>query len=330
MDNENDLEPNEPVAAAAAVRRIATDEGDSAPDEAADQLDEQPAGEDNDHDAEGADPEADLSENKWCFQCAKEYVAGTPTCPECGVGLVAERPMPATEVGTEDDEQLAYELHEWAFESRRQVDQVLTADGVEHAWQGAVLIVKAADEAIVDTVIEQIERSTLPTLDPDAPKEVYEMAGWDSEQQSELSSRLGLAGLAHEFDASGDLVVLQEDEEAVEAIFDAVLDAIEEGGEDESNLEPLEGLEANKLMSAVFDAAKRLAKDPHDYKGVEALTEHGARVRASKRPFGFDSQTWGGIRTQIEELQGEFEHQGDEEEITERAAALRDTLRELI
>ncbi|GIT46118.1 MAG: hypothetical protein Ct9H300mP12_07030 [Acidimicrobiales bacterium] len=57
-------------------------------------------------------------------------------CVECGVALVSEPPADPAEVGASDEDQLAYELHEWAGESRRILDQDLTAAGVAHAWQG--------------------------------------------------------------------------------------------------------------------------------------------------------------------------------------------------
>ena len=64
---------------------------------------------------------------------------------ECGLALVDEAPVEAAEVGSSDEDQLAYELHEWAGESRRILDQVLTADGIAHAWQGATLVVDGRD-----------------------------------------------------------------------------------------------------------------------------------------------------------------------------------------
>lgn len=210
------------------------------------------------------------------------------------------------------------------------VDQVLTNENVDHAWQGAVLIVRDADEARVDAVVDAIERTTLPTLDADAPKEIYEMEGWDSAQQSELSSRLGLGGIAHTFNVDGDLVVLASDEEMVETIFDAVLDEIDMADEDGAELVALEGLEANQLMSNLFESATRLAKDGRDYRGVEGITEHGRTMEASKRPFGLDLATWSGITDLVQTIRGELENDGDDEIISEAATKLRNTLRTMI
>ena len=47
----------------------------------------------------------------WCFQCGAEYEAGVETCAECGVGLVAAAPLAPEEVGSSEEEQLAYDLH---------------------------------------------------------------------------------------------------------------------------------------------------------------------------------------------------------------------------
>jgi hypothetical protein len=79
------------------------------------------------------------------------------------------------------------------------------------------MIVRVDDEDAIDDLVEEVEHATLPTLDPDAEHTVYEMAEWTAEQQSRLSNMLGMAGLAHEFDRNGDLVVNAEDEDAVDS-----------------------------------------------------------------------------------------------------------------
>src|SRR5204862_5192214 len=85
-------------------------------------------------DPTGAWQDAGVS-SLWCFQCGAEYEPGVETCVECGVGLVTEAPLAPEDVGTSDEEQLAYELHDWSFESRRMLDQLLTGAGLAHSWQ---------------------------------------------------------------------------------------------------------------------------------------------------------------------------------------------------
>ena len=59
----------------------------------------------------------------------------------------------------EDDEAgewLAYELHEWASESRSMLAQLLSADGVSHSWQGTTLLAHETVEEQVDQLIEEV------------------------------------------------------------------------------------------------------------------------------------------------------------------------------
>ena len=80
----------------------------------------------------------------WCFQCGASYEAGVVACVECGVGLVDQPPLAPEDVGDLDDEQIAYEFHDWSFEARRMLDQLLTGRHIPHAWQGAAMIVRAS------------------------------------------------------------------------------------------------------------------------------------------------------------------------------------------
>lgn len=226
----------------------------------------------------------------WCFQCGAEYEAGVAECLECGVGLVPEPPVAPEDVGAEDEEQLAYEFHDWAFESRRMLDQLLTGRGIVHAWQGASMIVRAVDEDAVDELVEEVEHATLPTLDPDLEHVVYEMAEWSAEQQTELSNRLGINGVPHEFDANGDLVAHAEDEARIEAI----LDDIEETGFRGDGQEPVEldGLDVNELLSKLFTGADRVRKNARDPQGVLALLDNTPLIERINTPYGFERESW--------------------------------------
>jgi hypothetical protein len=261
----------------------------------------------------------------WCFQCGAEYAAGVAVCLECGVGLVGDPPVPAEEVGADDEEQLAYEFHDWAFESRRMLDQLLTGGGIVHAWQGASLIVRDADEQDVDRLVEEVEQATLPTLDPDVEHTVYEMADWSAEQQTELSNRLGIIGVAHEFDVNGDLVVHAEDEERL----DAILDDIENAADDEDGADPvdLDGLDVNELLSELFEAADRVRRNARDAQGVLSMLDTAPTIERVRTPFGFERVTWDGILGLTRSVRELLEDDdSDDADIEDQAQRLRDVL----
>ena len=156
-----------------------------------------------------------------------------------------------------ESEWLAYELHEWASQTRAMLAQLLIADEVAHSWQGTTLAHESV-EATVDALIEEVEAAENPELDPDEPKVAFEMAEWSGELQAALADRLDHASVPHLFDEDGDLVVHETDEEQVELVIEDLLARAAEEG-----MEELEGLAINSLLSSMFEA-DRLRRDVHD------------------------------------------------------------------
>lgn len=234
-----------------------------------------------------------------------------------------------SEPGPVDDdggEWLAYELHAWASESRNMLAQLLLADGVVHSWQGTTLLAHESVEEEVDALIEEVELAERRELDSDEPLVAFEMEGWSGELQALLAERLGTAGVPHEFDADGDLVCHEADEEQVELVIEDLLARAEEAG-----LEALDGLEANDLLSAVFEATDRLRRDVRDPKGVIGVIEHGRRLAATATPFGFSATAWGSLRDAASELADLIEsEEATDDEVTDLSVRLRDTLQRLI
>jgi hypothetical protein len=267
----------------------------------------------------------------WCFQCGAAYESTVAECIECGVGLVPEPPLAPEVVGAEDEEQLAYEFHDWSFESRRMLDQLLTSRAVEHAWQGASMIVRAADESVVDELVEEVEHAALPTLDPELDHVVYEMEGWTAEQQTLLSARLGGQGIPHEFDQNGDLVLHAEDEERIDALLDEIEQgALDAGGGDDEPVD-LDGLDVNDVLSSLFGASDRLRKNARDANGVLKFLDHAPLVARMRVPFGFERSEWGAITDQVRSIEDLLDDDAsDDDEIEQRAQALRDVLFTLI
>lgn len=226
----------------------------------------------------------------------------------------------------ESGEWLAYELHEWASESRSMLAQLLLADGITHSWQGTTLLAHDTLEEQVDALIEEVEQAERRELDPDEPQVAFEMDGWSGDLQAQLAERLGGVGVPHEFDTDGDLVCHEADEEQVELIIEELLARAGDEG-----LEELDGLEANDLLSALFEATDRLRRDVHDSKGVLGVLEHGRRLQASATPFGFAATNWTSLRDSAADLCDLIEsEESTDDDISDLAVRLRDTLQRLI
>ena len=226
----------------------------------------------------------------------------------------------------ESGEWLAYELHEWASESRSMLAQLLLADGITHSWQGTTLLAHETVEEQVDALIEEVEQVESRELDADEPQVAFEMEGWSGELQALLAERLGSVGVPHEFDADGDLVCHEADEEQVELVIEELLARAADEG-----LEELDGLEANDLLSALFESTDRLRRDIHDSKGILGVLEHGRRLDRSATPFGFAATSWTTLRDAAAVLCDLIEdEESTDGEISDHAVRLRDTLQRLI
>ncbi|MXW42510.1 MAG: hypothetical protein F4X48_01110 [Acidimicrobiia bacterium] len=92
----------------------------------------------------------------WCYQCGADFVDGVLECLECGVATFGAPPQLPENVGTEDEDQLAYELHEWPYERRDALEAELRNRKLQHAWIGPTLIIREHDEAEADEVVDVI------------------------------------------------------------------------------------------------------------------------------------------------------------------------------
>lgn len=229
-----------------------------------------------------------------------------------------------------DDDEVEYELDDWPGESRLLLDGLLTNQGIPHVWEAGTLVVRAEHEAATDEIVDGIDLVSVPALDPDAEKLAYEVGAWSDEQRSGLAERLGLAGIPYEWDEQGDLVVLEEDEARVEAVFDEFEEA--EGDDLDAGLaEEDDGLAASQVLSDLFVSSDRLMHDARDPDGVLTLVDAAARARTISLPFGFERGVWDEILARAAGLSDEFERDGDDDDvIVERATDLRNLLRPFV
>lgn len=79
--------------------------------------------------------------SRWCVLCGAEYVEGVLECADCMVPLSDRRPLTLDELGSEDEQQVAYEFDELEPIQRLAIDELFAGNGVPHAWDGASLVV---------------------------------------------------------------------------------------------------------------------------------------------------------------------------------------------
>lgn len=266
----------------------------------------------------------------WCFQCGNEYEEDVAECVECGVPTTSEAPLEPDEVGDPDDDQIAYEFHEWTGEGRKTLDGMLTRSGIDHAWQGATLIVREADEEAVDEAVAQAEVVSMPTLDLSQPTMIYELGELEDEQHARLLRRLGEHGVSHAFDQNGDLFVYEKDEEKVDGLFEG----LEVADVAEREFGPgLQGVDPVAVMSDLFVAAGRLRKNPADSKGTISLVENASLANQMTLPYGLGADVWGAVVDQSvglsDALSGEETALVDTD-ITELATELHNLMRRLV
>lgn len=268
---------------------------------------------------------------KYCFQCAREYIEEVTECAECAVGLVDEKPTPPEEVGDKDEPQVAYELYEWSFEARRMLEGLVTSQKIAHGWQGAVLIIREADEDRVDALVEQAEHVDGPAIAEDAPKIGYSMEDWSAENQQSLVETLGLNGVPHEFDSDGELVIAEADEALVDKIIENLSERLAIEDELGDANEVMEGLELNDLLGEVRVLANKLRKNPGDAKATNKIVNQADLLSDIRTPFGFDSGRWSKIRLSSADMVEVLtsENRG-EDEVVETAQALFDILEGMV
>ncbi len=229
--------------------------------------------------------------------------------------------------GSDGDEQLGYDLGDWSRDARMLLDRLLEAGSIARVWEASTLVVRADDEGAVGELIDQVEASEEPPLDPDLPQVAYEMEGLGEDERARVGAALTERGIAHGWDETDDLVVYERDEERVEQLLDEIeypdaLDAADDpsdGGD---------GLMAQDTLSTLFVAADRLRRNVRDHQGVLALVDAADTVAGLSLPYGFEAGTWrrlversGALRAAIEA--GEL----DDDELGEQAEDLRRTLR---
>lgn len=241
---------------------------------------------------------------------------------------------------------IEYELHDWPIESRQMLRQLLLGAEIPHVWQGGRLVVPEASEAHVDDLVDQVEETTTGTLlDPDAAQVAFEVQEWDDALVGQLTGLLDERSVPWAFAATGELVVLAEHAETVEALVDELEfpDALPVDGAGEhagQAEEPVDDgaveIDPDAVLGGLFVACDRLARNAGDANGVLDAVEINTTLASARMPFGYDPKVWQEIRARTaalavvlerEEADGASGGDATDEEIEQAAAELRDLLR---
>jgi hypothetical protein len=272
---------------------------------------------------------------KWCVLCGSEYVAGVLECADCMVPLSDRRPLTVAELVAEHEDSVAYDFDELEPMQRLAIDERFWENGLPHAWDGMSLVVREEDEEAADELIDAADSDAF--LGSDAAQLSYELDDWSDEHRAELAEALAASGIEHAWDEHGELVVLEEDEERVDALVDAVEqgratpdldggdDAAGDDGDDDG------GLDAQEVLSELFVAADRLMHDPLDPEGVLSFVDGVQLAEDLPLPYGFAPAVWDDIVGQARDLASAIEADDvDDDAIVEHATKVRNTLRQYV
>lgn len=239
------------------------------------------------------------------------------------------------------DGQLAYDCAAWAGESRGMLASLLSSAGIAHVWQGTTVSVREDDEDAVDRLVDEVLASARPALEPGTARLVYEVGDWPVSLLTELADALAVADVPYEWDEQGDLVVREDDEDVVAAIFDELPEP------DEAGISADDGVAVHVLLDSLFLAAGRLAKHPADPSATVSLVDDAEVIGQVAVPFGFDGPQWRRLVDGVEALRaaimGEVpddddpdgaapgpDGAADDASVAELAATLRDHLRQYV
>ncbi|MEY2404274.1 MAG: hypothetical protein QOD38_1825 [Acidimicrobiaceae bacterium] len=271
---------------------------------------------------------------RWCVLCGGEYVEGVLECADCLVPLSDRQPLRLEELGGEEDDQVEYDFDELEPVGRLAIDELFWTNGIAHAWAGSSLVVRAEDETEADRLIDEADSDAF--LESDSEQVSYDLGDWDDDRRAQLTEMLTLASIEHAWDEHGELVALEQDEERVDAIVDAIEFPNENAVDDSEEIAAedalaAEGHDPQDVLSELFVSADRLMHDPLDHEGVLSLVDAARMAETLPLPYGFAPAVWNDLVAQARGLRSALEGgDADDDKIIDQASNLRAALRNFV
>ena len=199
-----------------------------------------------------------------------------------------------------------YDVSGWNLDQRAELSEALADAEFPHVWEGDEVVVPEAIEDAVDALFDQLDEILGPfaiALDAEAESTEFGLDEWSSADRETLTEALIASEVPHRWE--GTTVIVAAD---AEHTVDDLLDAIEAGellgdGGDTGTAPP------DDVLSTMFLAADRLAKDPMDASARGNLIDLAPRIEAKTPPYGMAHRPWagavGGVGTLVELIDGD-------------------------
>ncbi len=215
-----------------------------------------------------------------------------------------------------------YVLDEWSPQDRSLLRERLETVGVPHRWEGATLIVAAADEAWAERVMDQVEADLDDLRAEQSMGTVgYDLSAWDDDSCVALMDALTADGIPYQIEAD-ELFVDSEDEARTDEIVAGIADP---------DAELPAPVATEDVMSDLFVMADRVLHDPDDPGTRRELAAAVTVAMGTDAPYGMDAGWWTKVLHQAEALVSVAEAVPlDEDVLRASATELRDALRPFV
>lgn len=206
------------------------------------------------------------------------------TCDHCVVNEEPGNDFDEQPTGDPVSGEIEYDCSPWAQETRQVLRSLLIDNEIPHAWEGTVLVVPAAFEEQVDELVDGARSTARSSLGRARATVAYEVSSWSAAAQNSLIDDLVGARIPYEWDSEGDLVVHEEDAEAVEEFIEALGEP--DGGDE------LDGIALHDRLNELFIMVDRLCRDGGDRKGRKGVARVYVELENAAVPFGVEPVVW--------------------------------------
>ncbi len=213
-----------------------------------------------------------------------------------------------------------YDLVAWSVDATTELSQTLAELGIPHVWEGSELVGPEDLEDDLDRILDTVEARYGPfplPLDPEASVVEYGLDGWPTSDLTIMKESLIEAEIPHRW--SGSRVEIEAEHES---LVDDLLDAVEAGEVASFDRSAPEG-----VLNDLYAAVAQLARDPASSRARTDLDRLISSLTPELPPFGMAIRPWATLLDMVAHLLDDLADGGEPHELSRRAGAIRDEIR---